>query len=76
MDGKKKVISKTLKEYDELLHGHHFLRVHKSHLVNPAHIDSYDKAGSLSMSDGSKVEVARRKREFLQQALSGNSKSV
>ena len=69
------VSAKTLKEYDELLQGHHFLRVHKSHLVNPAHIESYDKTGLLNMSDGSKVEVARRKKEFLQQALSGNVKS-
>jgi two-component system LytT family response regulator len=69
------VSAKTLKEYDELLQGHHFLRVHKSHLVNPAHIDSYDKSGILNMSDGSKVEVARRKKEFLQQALSGNLNS-
>lgn len=66
------VSAKTLKEYDELLQGHHFLRVHKSHLVNPAHVERYDKTGWLSMSDGSKVEVARRKRDFLQQALSGN----
>jgi two-component system LytT family response regulator len=69
------VSAKTLKEYDELLQGHHFLRVHKSHLVNPAHIDCYDKSGILNMSDGSKVEVARRKKEFLQQALSGNLNS-
>ncbi len=66
------VSAKTLKEYDELLHQHRFLRVHKSHLVNPAHIESYDRSGLLTMSDGSKVEVARRKKEFLQQALSGN----
>lgn len=65
------VSAKTLKEYDEILQGHHFLRVHKSHLVNPAHIESYDKQGLLLMSDGSEVEVARRKREYLQQSLAG-----
>lgn len=65
------VSAKTLKDYDEMLKGHHFLRVHKSHLVNPAHIDSYDRSGMLQMSDGSKVEVSRRKKEFLQQALAG-----
>ncbi len=68
------VSAKTLKDYDELLQQHRFLRVHKSHLVNPAHIESYDRSGLLTMSDGSKVEVARRKKEFLQQALSGNSR--
>lgn len=66
------VSAKTLKEYDEILQGHKFLRVHKSHLVNPAHIESYDKQGILHMSDGTKVEVARRKKDFLQQSLSGN----
>ena len=66
------VSAKTLKEYDELLRDHHFLRVHKSHLVNPAHIISYDRAGIVTMSDGSKVEVSRRKREFLQTTLAGS----
>ena len=65
------ISAKTLKEYDEILSGHHFLRVHKSHLVNPAHINKYDKSGLLHMSDGSTVEVSRRKKEYLQQALAG-----
>lgn len=71
-DQKLFVSAKTLKEYDEMLEGHSFLRVHKSHLVNPFHIERYDRqTGILFMSDGSKVEVARRKKEFLHQALSG-----
>jgi two-component system LytT family response regulator len=72
LTGNKVFISaKTLKEYDEMLQGHRFLRVHKSHLVNPMHIQAYDRQGILQMSDDSKVEVARRKKEFLQQALAG-----
>lgn len=72
LSGSKVFISaKTLKEYDEMLQGHRFLRVHKSHLVNPTHIRAYDRQGILEMSDKSKVEVARRKKEFLQQALAG-----
>ncbi len=72
LTGNKVFISaKTLKEYDEMLEGQRFLRVHKSHLVNPAHIQAYDRQGILMMSDNSKVEVARRKKEFLQQALAG-----
>lgn len=65
------VSAKTLKEYDELLKGHRFLRVHKSHLVNSTHILSYERTGLLEMSDHSKVEVARRKKEFLLQSLEG-----
>lgn len=63
------VSAKTLKEYDEILHGQHFLRVHKSHLVNPAHINSYDRQGFLHLTDGSRVEVSRRKKDYLLQAL-------
>jgi len=63
--------AKTLKEYDEILFGSNFLRVHRSHLVNIDHIVSYDKQGSISMSDGSVVEVSRRKREFVQETLKG-----
>ncbi|MBK6827920.1 MAG: response regulator transcription factor [Chitinophagaceae bacterium] len=74
LSGKKTFVSaKTLKDYDEILQGHRFLRVHKSHLVNPLHIESYDKQGFLIMSDGAQVEVARRKQDFLQQTLSGKS---
>lgn len=63
------VSAKTLKEYDEILQGQHFLRVHKSHLVNPAHITSYDRQGFLLLTDGSRVEVSRRKKDYLLQAL-------
>ena len=72
LSGNKVFISaKTLKEYDELLQGHRFLRVHKSHLVNSNHIQSYDRQGILVMTDNSKVEVSRRKKEYLQMALAG-----
>ena len=56
--------AKTLKEYDEILQGYSFLRVHKSHLVNPHHIVSYDKKGLLHLSDHSTIEVSRRKRDY------------
>jgi hypothetical protein len=39
--------------------------VHKSHLVNSAFMTNYDRDGWLHLEDGSKVEVARRKKEYL-----------
>lgn len=63
------VSSKTLKEYDEILKPYHFLRIHKSHLVNLHHIDRYNRQGFLHMDDGTMLEVARRKKEYLVQAL-------
>ena len=71
-DGKSLLISKTLKENEELLKEYHFIRPHKSHLVNLRYIRSYsrDEGGVLIMEDGSRVPVSRRKRESVIEALS------
>jgi two-component system LytT family response regulator len=60
--------SKTIKEYEEILLPHQFVRVHKSHLINAEHVKSYNaQSGSVFMNDGSHVEVSRRrKREALE----------
>lgn len=68
LKNKTKVLtSQTLKEYEDLLSGCCFFRVHKSHFVNLEHITKLDKreGGTLIMSDGSKVPVAARKRNQL-----------
>lgn len=64
-DGKKLLISKTLKENEELLSGYNFIRPHKSHLINAIYIKSFNKAdgGYIVMTDGSQVPVSRRKKE-------------
>jgi len=65
--GEKLLVSKTLKEYDELLGPSGFFRTHQSHLVNLDHILRYDKAegGHLIMDDESWVPVSSRKKEQL-----------
>jgi two-component system LytT family response regulator len=65
------VSAKTLKEYEELLDEYGFIRVHKSHLVNITHITRYDRDGWLQTDDGSRVEVARRKKEYLLRTMKG-----
>lgn len=64
-DGSKLLISKTLKEHEELLSDHNFIRPHKSHLINLKHIKSFNRSdgGSIIMNDGSKIPVSRRKKE-------------
>ncbi len=65
---KKLVISKTLKEFEELLHEYDFIRVHHSHLINLHHVQNYARGegGTITLSDGSQVDVSRRKKdEFL-----------
>jgi two-component system LytT family response regulator len=66
-DGRRIMISKTLKENEELLNGHNFIRPHRSHLVNMAYIKRYVKSdgGYIILSDGTKVPVSRRKKEVI-----------
>ncbi|HVY74341.1 MAG TPA: LytTR family DNA-binding domain-containing protein [Puia sp.] len=61
------VVSRTLKEMEELLEDYPFLRVHHSHLVNLNEIERYvrGEGGYLIMSDGSNVDVSRSRKEML-----------
>ena len=64
------LISKTLKEYDELLGENGFERIHQSHLINMIYLKSFVKEGSyVIMADDSQVPVSQRKRERLQELL-------
>ena len=64
-DGQQLVVSKTLKEFDELLVPYHFLRVHQSHLINLNEMKSYIKSdgGYIRMKDGSSVSISRQHKE-------------
>jgi two-component system LytT family response regulator len=70
-DGRKLLVSQTLKEYVELLEATHFFRVHQSHLINLQQISKYSRrdGGYIIMSDKSKIPVARNRKERLQEAL-------
>lgn len=64
----KKVVSKTLKYFEDLLRANGFARIHKSFLVNVAYIASYKKGkgGTVSLSNGKELSVsASRKAELL-----------
>lgn len=66
VDGKKILVSKTLKEYETLLSGYNFLRVQQSHLVNIDYVDRYDKknGGAVVMKDRSEVPLSPAKRDL------------
>ncbi len=63
-DAKRIVVSKTLKEFEDILGDQGFYRVHQSHLVNTKMIKEFVKTegGHLIMSDGKMVPVSTRKR--------------
>ncbi len=69
-DGKRIMVSKTMKEYDDLLLDAGFLRVHHSHLINMNHLFCFEKAeGHVVMKDDSIVPVSNRKKDQLLELL-------
>lgn len=59
--------SKTLKEFEELLAPFNFVRIHKSHLINPGYLHKFMKAdgGHVLLTEGTSLPVAVRKKEQL-----------
>lgn len=70
-DNKKVIVSRTLKEIEELLEDHSFVRVHRCYLANLNEVEKYVKGegGYLVMSDGNSIDVARNKKEALLKKL-------
>lgn len=68
---KRIIVSRTLKEIEELLEEHSFIRVHRCYLANLNEVEKYVKGegGYLVMSDGTSIDVARNKKEVLLRKL-------
>lgn len=66
-DNKKKLVSKTLKYFEESLSNSSFARVHKSYLVNVNEVVKYvkGKGGSVVLSNGKQVIVSASKKSNL-----------
>ena len=58
--------SRPIHEYEEILADAGFVRIHKSCIVNLLHVKEYLKGdgGTVILSNGHKVDVARRKKDF------------
>jgi two-component system, LytTR family, response regulator len=65
-DGKKMVVSRPLKYYEELLPDKSFLRIHQSYLVNKHYIGRWHpKENLLYLKDGTQLPVSVRKKELV-----------
>ncbi len=67
-DGREILVSKSLKEFEDILEECNFYRIHKSHMVNLRYIVKYvkGKGGYVVLKDGTHVDVSvRRKESFL-----------
>lgn len=65
-NGKKIMVSRLIKEFDELLSAEGFVRVHQSHLVNMEFLFCFEKQENhIIMKDESIVPVSTRKKEYV-----------
>lgn len=71
---KKYTVSKTLKDFEDLLPAPFFIRIHHSHIINKKEVLRYIKGegGQVVMKNGVVLGVSRRRKdEFLRAALGG-----
>jgi len=66
VDGRRILVSRNLKEYHELLADRGFFRPHNSHLINLEFVKKFirHEGGSIQLTDGSEIPVARGKKEI------------
>lgn len=71
VDKRRLTVSRNVGQFEELLDKDQFIRVHHSFLVNMGRVSRYVKGegGELIMADGSNVQVSRRKKQEVLDAL-------
>ncbi|MEZ5040761.1 MAG: LytTR family DNA-binding domain-containing protein [Saprospiraceae bacterium] len=71
-NGKKSLICRKLKFFDQLLSLHGFCRIHRSYLINMEYVQRYvkGKGGTVVLENGQQLQVANaRKNEFLERFI-------
>jgi two-component system, LytTR family, response regulator len=73
VDGTKILISRTMKEFEDVLSGCGFFRPFKTFLINLNHIKAYEKhdGGFIVMTDDSRIPIADRKKEEFFKLIGG-----
>ncbi len=74
-DMQKLVISKTLKDFEDLLDENRFVRIHKSYIVNLKYIREYSTidGGIVKMTDGNQWSISRRQLELFLEKMKAAS---
>jgi two-component system LytT family response regulator len=64
-DGQKIIVSKTLKDVEEILEGGDFFRIHASYLINMKHVTKFTRGdgGYVVMSNNQHITVSRKKKD-------------
>jgi two-component system, LytTR family, response regulator len=72
-NGKSILVTKLLKDFEEMLLPYRFYRIHNSHLINLQYIEKYIKGdgGQVKLTNGTLIDIARRKKEEFLKLISG-----
>ena len=72
-NGHHMLVTRQLKDFEELLQDYRFYRVHHSHLVNLNFIAKYIRGdgGQITMRNGDVIDVSRRKKEVFLKLIGG-----
>jgi two-component system LytT family response regulator len=70
-DKRKIIVSRTLKDCEDMLEGYRFYRIHNSHLINLDYLTEYIKGegGQVKLTDGAVLDVSRRRKEGFLNAM-------
>jgi two-component system, LytTR family, response regulator len=65
-NGQQITASRSIIEYELMLEDNYFCRIHKSYVVNLAHVIEYKRGegGTVLLTNGKEVEVSRRRKEI------------
>src|SRR5664279_2435356 len=67
------MVTKILKDFEEMLVPYNFYRVHNSHLINLNYIQKYirSQGGHVQLQDGTLIDISRRKKEEFLKMIGG-----
>ena len=72
-NGQQLLVTRQLKDFEELLQDYRFYRVHHSHLINLNFIAKYvrGEGGQIILRNGDEIDVSRRKKEVFLKLIGG-----
>ena len=72
-ENKNIMVTKILKDFEEMLLPYNFYRVHNSHLINLNYIKKYirSEGGHVMLQDGTVIDISRRKKEEFLKMIGG-----
>ena len=72
-NGQHMLVTRQLKDFEEMLQDYRFYRVHHSHLINLGFIARYVRGdgGQITMRNGDVIDVSRRKKEVFLKLIGG-----